>query len=158
MMRKWKMPHNMQSGALLVDLLPPTLIELLRTRVAAVLLRNAVPEEVTLRVTGALIDAVSYAFVGRNLALVSAGAGRPLSASANVLSIDVRDILKQAGIRGCWGMLGDEEEDGRIGIVTELEGIAQTALRVASGGGTAVMARTARITESRRRLGKIFRE
>jgi hypothetical protein len=157
-MRKLKMPHNMQNGQLLVDSLPVAVRDLLRMRVTAVLRHNAASEEVTSKVTSALIDAVSSAFVGRDMALVAAGAGRPMRVSSNVLSIDVADLLKQAGIRGCWLALGDEVEDGLIGVVAELEAIAQAALRVASGVNIGAMARPARITDARRRLGKIFRE
>jgi hypothetical protein len=157
-MHKWKMPHGMKNRELLIDSLPLVVINRLKTRVAAVLLRNQIANDVASKVISALIDAVSSAFVGRDLALVAAGAGRPMRASSNVLSIEVADLLKQAGIRGNWRMSGDEEWDGPIGIVAELEAIAQTALTDASGGNSGVMARPARITEAGRRLGKLFRE
>src|SRR5215831_5218358 len=117
--------------------------------------------------------------------LAAEGRGRPASVAA-FLSVNAADLLKKEGLRGNWLQLGDDEEDGPIGLVAELEAIAQTAFRQAthrlqrhlsgelrretelekvvcpdeSAGQSkqaGVMARPARISKARRILGKVFR-
>ena len=85
----------------------------------------------SLRIVNALFDEASWAFAGRNHKLIAEGRGRPVSGPANVLSVNVDDLLREHGLRGNWLQPGDDEEHGDIGLVAELEAIAQTAFREA---------------------------
>ena len=80
-----------------------------------------------------------------------------MSGPANLLSVNVTDLLREHGLRGNWLHPGDDEEHGTIGPVAELEAIAQTAFREACGDQAAVMARPARISKARKTLGKVHR-
>jgi hypothetical protein len=177
-MRKWKGKFGSAS-------LPPDVEEALRQRTRNVLGRYGVSDEVIARVVSALVDEVSWACAGREHKLDAEGRGRPASVAA-LLSVNVADLLKKEGLRGNWLQLGDDEEHGPIGLVAELEAIAQTALRQAThrlqrhlGGElrretelekvvcpdesveqseqAGVMARPARISKARKTLGKVRR-
>ena len=124
--------------------------------------------------------AVQYAFVGRDNQLISNKPGRPARAAQTLLAKEVPDILEKNGIRGNWMALGDDEEDGEIGVVALAESYAQSALSDAIGrhqqivdqaaideqNGTtiavnnakAVSARPARLSKAGRVLGKLIRE
>jgi hypothetical protein len=110
------------------------------------------------RVLQRVVDAVSYAYVGRDFRLEKDGRGRPPNVSKNILSCDISDSLRDAGIRGNWLAQGDVEEDGVPGLVAELEAIAQTYLGQACGKPSGVMARPARISDARKLLGCISRK
>lgn len=99
-----------------------------------------------------IVHEVSYAFAGRQHLLNANGAGRPPDGVAMLLSVNVADLLEKRGIQGNW-----QTWPGRAGPVTELEVIAQTALRLACGGAVGVLARPARISEARKALGKVHR-
>jgi hypothetical protein len=109
------------------------------------------------KIVSDLFDQVSWAYVERDYELVAEGPGRPVSGPANLLSVNVADLLAKYGVLGNWLRPGDDEEDGAIGPVAELEAICQTAFRVACGERAGVMARPARITEARKTLGKVHR-
>src|SRR5262249_15187161 len=108
-------------------------------------------------IIGEVIDEVSYAYAGRAHKLVRGGAGRPPNGPANLLSVNVADMLTRHGVRGNWQGLSDEDENGEIGPVAELEAVALTALQVACGAEVGAMARPARISEARKMLGKVHR-
>jgi len=148
-MRKW-------NGEFGVGSLPAEIEGALRQRSRNVLERHGVSNEVIGKVVSALFDEVSWAYAGRNHKLEAEGRGRPASVAA-LLSVNVADLLKKEGLRGNWRQLGDDEEDAPIGLVAELEAIAQTAFREACGDQAAVMARPARISEARKMLGKVHR-
>ena len=82
-----------------------------------------------------------------------------MSGMSNLLSINVAAVLERYGIKGNWLGLGDANEDGAMGLVAELEALAQTALSGACGSSPfGVMARPARISGARRKLGTVTRE
>lgn len=110
---------------------------------------QAIVEEIT--------NEVSWAFVGRNHKLERGGRGRPAEGVANLLSVNVADILMNHKIRGNWLGGGTEDEDGDMGIVAEVEAVALAALREACETPVGVMARPARISEGRKMLGKVER-
>jgi hypothetical protein len=177
-MRKWMGEFGSAS-------LPADIEDALRQRSRNVLGRYGVSDEVIDRVVSALVHEVSWACAGREYKLDAEGRGRPASVAA-LLSVNVADLLKKEGLRGNWLQLGDDKEHGPIGLVAELEAIAQTAFRQAThrlqrhlGGElprqtelekvvcsdesagqskqAGVMARPARISKARRILGKVFR-
>jgi hypothetical protein len=150
-MRKWKAKQR-GSGAL-----PDEIGRALRRRIRHVLERLGVSDEVIANIVSALFDQVSWAYVEREYELVAEGPGRSVSGPANFLSVNVADLLEEYGVLGNWLRPGDDEEHGAIGPVAELEAIAQTAFREACGEEVGVMARPARITEARKRLGKVHR-
>jgi hypothetical protein len=149
-MRKWKGKFGSAS-------LPAAVEEALRWRARSVLERHGVSDEIIGRVVDAIVDEVSFAYAGREHKLDPHGPGRPVSAPASLLSVNVADLLQKHGVRGNWLQLGDEKEHGAMGPVAELEAIAQTALRQACGKEAAVMARPARISKARKTLGKVHR-
>ena len=144
-MRKWK-------GKFSIGQLPPEIEKAFRRRSRNVLERYRISEEVIGKIVSDLIDQVSWAYVEREYKLEGEGPGRPVSAPACFLSVNVADLLKKHGVLGNWLRLGDDEEHGTIGPVAELEAIAQSAFRQAG-----VMARPARITKARKTLGKVHR-
>jgi hypothetical protein len=150
-MRKWN-AEEMGSGAL-----PAEIGGALRRRIGHVLERHGVPDEVIAKIDSALFDQVSWAYAERDYKLVAEGPGHPMSGAANLLSVNVDDLLREHGLRGNWRLPGDDEEQGPIGLVAELEAIAQTAFREACGEQAGVMARPARITEAHKMLGKVHR-
>ena len=154
-MRKWVHPRG--PGALSMESLPEGIERQLRERVVSVLERQGQTGDLIDRVSGRIVEVVSWAFAGREIQLTKGGPGRPPSASGNILSVDVADILGSEGVRGNWLAPGDEEEDGAIGIIAELEAIAQTAYKQACVAATGTTARPARVTEARKLLGKVTR-
>ena len=68
-----------------------------------------------------MVDEVSWTYAGSEHKLVTEGRGRSVSGPANLLSVNVDDLLKAHGLRGNWLKLGDDEEHGAIGLVAELE-------------------------------------
>jgi hypothetical protein len=148
-MRKW-------NGTIGIASLPAEIEEALRHRTRNVLRPHGVFDEVLDRIMSALVDEVSWACAGREHKLDAEGRGRPASVAA-LLSVNVADLLKKEGLRGNWLQPGDNEEDGRIGPVAELEAITQTAFREACGEQVGVMARPARISKASKTLGKVHR-
>ncbi len=155
-MRRWA--DKGRPGTLHIGSLPESVERQLRNRLASVLARHGQTSKAIDRVSQRIVEAVSWAYAGRNIQLTNDGPGRPPAASGNILSIDVADILSGEGVRGNWLAPGDEQEDGAIGLVAELEAIAQTAYKQASGADIGTAARPARVTEARKLLSKITRE
>ena len=56
----------------------------------------------------ALFDEVSWAYAGRNTSSTQRAAGRQASGPANLLSVNVDDLLTKHGLRGNWLQLCDE--------------------------------------------------
>jgi len=146
-MRKWK--GNFECGSL-----PDQISNDLEKWVKNALDRHSVPSPVADEILRELIDAVQYAYVGHEHKLEQTGAGRPLSGPANLLSVDVADLLSKYGIRGNWL---DTSWAGSTGLVAEMEAFAQTAFRQACGEAGGVLARPARISKARKALGKVHR-
>jgi hypothetical protein len=132
-------------------------MQTLRGRIENILDRHAVPFAKAQEIVEELTDEVSWAFVGREHKLERGGRGRPADGPANLLSVNVADILMKHKIRGSWLGGGTEEEDGQMGIVAELEAVSLAAFREACETEVGVMARPARISEARKMLGKIER-
>ena len=149
-MRKW-------SGEMGIASLPAEIEEALRRRIRHVLERHGVRDEVITKIVSALLDEVSWAYAGREHKLDAEGRGRPVSGPASVLSVNVDDLLREHGLRGNWLQPGDNEEQGAIGPIAEVEAIAQTAFREACDEQVASMARPARITKAHETLGKVRR-
>jgi hypothetical protein len=135
--------------------LPKEVEEELRRRTTNILNRHGLGDR--LDAVQELVDEVSWAFAGSNNELKRDGRGRPVDGPEKLLAVLIADVMMKHGIRGNWVGLGDKEEDGEIGIVAELESIAQSALRQAQGEDPSVTCRPARISESRKILGKVFR-
>jgi hypothetical protein len=146
-MRRWT--GNFESGSL-----PDQISNDFQKWVKNTLDRHSVPSPVADEILRELTDVVSFAYVGRKHKLEQTGAGRPLSGPANLLSVDVADLLSKYGIRGNWL---DTSWAGNTGLVAELEAIAQTTLRQACGDANGVAARPARISKARKALGKVHR-
>src|SRR5262245_28583696 len=149
-MRQWKGKPSSAS-------LPADVEEALKHRGKNVLERHGVADELIYKIVSALIDQVSWAYTEREYKLEAEGPGRPVSAPACLLSVNVADLLKEHGVLGNWLQPGVDEELGPIGPVAELEAIAQTAFREACGEQVGVMARPARISKARKTLGKVHR-
>jgi hypothetical protein len=150
-MRKLKGKANIEQG------LPAEIHKAFRLRSRNVLTRLGVADELIDKIVSDLVDQVSWAYVEREYKLVAEGPGRPVSAPACYLSVNLADLLKKHGVLGNWLRPGDDEEHGTIGAVAELEAIAQSAFREACGEQAGVMARPARITKARKTLGKVHR-
>jgi hypothetical protein len=149
-MRKWK-------GKFSIGQLPPEIEKAFRRRIRKVLERLGLADERIDKIVNDLVHQVSLAYVEREYKLVAEGPGHPVSGAANLLTVNVDDLLREHGLRGNWRLPGDDEEQGPIGLVAELEAIAQTAFREACGEQAGVMARPARITEAHKMLGKVHR-
>jgi hypothetical protein len=147
-MRKW-------IGMADVVSLPKTVEEQLRQRTANILNRHGYRDRFD--IVQELVDEVSFAFAGSNHELKRNGRGRPVDGPEKLLAVIIGDVLMKHGIRGNWVGIGDQEEDGEIGIVAELESIAQSAYRQSQGKDPGTICRPARITEGRKILGKVFR-
>jgi hypothetical protein len=149
-MRKW-------IGEFGIGSLPAEIEEALRRRSRHVLERHGVADEVIGNIVNDLVHQVSLAYVEREYKLVAEGPGRPVSASANLLSVNVDDLLREHGLQGNWLKPGDDKEHGTIGPAAELEAYALGAFREACGDQAAVMARPARISKAHKTLGKVHR-
>jgi hypothetical protein len=149
-MRRW-------TGKLGSGSLEDKTVKTLRGRIENILDRHAVPSAAAQEIVEELTDEVSWAFAGREHKLQRGGRGRPADGPANLLSVNVADILMKHKIRGSWLGAGTEEEDGQMGIVAELEAVALAAFREACETEVGVLARPARISEARKMLGKIKR-
>ena len=123
-MRKW-------TGEMGIASLPSEIEKALRRRSRNVLERHGVSDEVIGKIVNDLVHQVSWAYAERKYKLDAEGPGRPASGPANLLSVNVADLLRKHGVRGNWLKLGDDKENGPIGPVAELEAIAQTAFREA---------------------------
>lgn len=146
-MRKWT--GSFESGSL-----PDHISDDFQKWVGNALHRHGVPPADAQEILRELTDVVSFAYVGRNHKLEQPGAGRPLNGTANLLSVELADVLSKYGIRGNWL---DPSWAGNTGLVAELEAMAQTALRQACGDVNGIAARPARITKARKTLGKVHR-
>jgi hypothetical protein len=104
-----------------------------------------------------IVDEVSWALAGSKHQLKQGERGRPVNAPEKLLAVLVPEVLKKHGVRGNWLGTGDDEEDGVMGTVAELEAVAQAALRQARNQDRGTMSRPARTSEARRILGKVFR-
>jgi hypothetical protein len=155
-MRKWVNPGG--PGTISCGTLPSEIEEQLRRRTTNVLKRHGQTCDVIDKVVPRIFDAVSYAFAGRNLRFEKQGPGRPADVAGNILSSEVASVLGNAGLRGNWLAPGDAEEDGAPGLVAELEAIAQSAYKKASGSTAGTASRPARISEAKKLLGKITQE
>ncbi|WP_426437532.1 hypothetical protein [Bradyrhizobium genosp. P] len=100
-----------------------------------------------------LVDEISWAFAGSGHALKRTGRGRPVDGAEKLLAVRVPEILRGHGVRGNW-LEGDA---GEIGIVAELEAVAQAALRQARKEQRETHSRPARTSEAGRILGKVHR-
>ena len=150
-MRKW-------IGEFAIEALPSEIGEALRRRIRNVLERHGVSNAIIGSVVSDLFDQVSWAYVERKYKFVAEGPGRPVSAPASLLAVNVADLLQKHGVRGNWLQLVDEEEYGAMGPVAEIEAIAQTAFREVCGEQAAATARPARISKARKTLGKVHRK
>jgi hypothetical protein len=146
-MRKW-------TGSFERGSLPDQISDDFQRWVSNILNRHAVPSADAKEILRELTDVVSFAYVGRKHKLEQPGAGRPLNGAANLLSVEVADVLSKYGIRGNWL---DSSWAGNTGLVAELEAMAQSALRQACGEVNGVAARPARISRARKTLGKVHR-
>ena len=149
-MRKW-------TGEMCIASFPAKIEGVLRRRIGHVLERHGVPDEVIGNIVNDLVHQVSWAHAERDFKLDAEGPGRPVSGTANLLSVNVDDLLGKHGVRGNWLQPGDDKEDGTIGPVAELEAYALGAFREACGEQARVMARPARITRAHKTLGKVHR-
>ena len=134
--------------------LPETVEEQLWRRAAKILERHGHSDR--LDIVRELVDEVSFAFAGSNHELKRHGRGRPVDSPEKLLAVRIADVLMKHEIRGNWVGPGDHEEDGEMGIVAEIEAIAQSALSEAQGGDPGVMCRPARLSDGRKLLGKVF--
>jgi hypothetical protein len=134
--------------------LPEAVEKQLRQRTANILNRHGHSDR--LDIVQELVDEVSWAFAGSNHELKRDGRGRPVDGPEKLLAVRIADVLMKHEIRGNWVGLGDHEEDGQMGIVAEVEAIALSALREAQGADPSVTCRPARISESRKILGKVI--
>jgi hypothetical protein len=148
-MRKW-------TGDFAIASLPDKIEGQLTRRSENVLKRHNVPTTTVERIAGELIHEVSFAYAARSYTLKGGRGPRP-DAPSNVLSVNIADLLASHGLRGNWLNAGDDEEDGQMGMVAELEAIAQSAFRTARGDETGTMVRPARISNARKTLGKVHR-
>ena len=123
-MRKWE-------GSLGSRSLSDKAMKVLRGRIENILTRHAVPPAKADHIIGELAHEISCGFAGHEHTLGGGGRGRPAGGPANLLSVGVADVLRKHQIGGSWLGGGTEEEDGQMGIVAELEAVAQTALREA---------------------------
>jgi hypothetical protein len=129
----------------------------LRRRSNAVLKRHFVSDKEIPKIVDGLVEIVSKAVAGSNLKLVAKGPGRPVHAAATLLAVDVDDWLREHGLRGNRVRYDGDGELSSIGLIAEIWGIAQTALRLACGEATAAKERPARICDARKILGQVHR-
>jgi hypothetical protein len=155
-MRRWINPGR--PGTISPDTLPDKIEGQLRRRTANVLRRHGQTDDIIDKVVPRIVDAVSYAFAGRNLRFEKQGPGRRAGVAGNILSFEVANVLGNVGLRGNWLAPGDTEEDGAPGLVAEVEAIAQSAYKEASGSTAGTVSRPARISEANKLLGKVTRE
>jgi hypothetical protein len=131
--------------------LPEEIEEDLRTRSANILDRHGLGDR--LDIVQELVDEVSWAFAGSEHELKRTGRGRPVDGTEKLVAVLVPDMLSKHGIRGNW-LQGDA---GEIGIVAELEAVAQASLRHSRKEDRETTSRPARTTEARKLLGKVHR-
>ena len=135
--------------------LPKAVEEELRRRTMKILDRHGLGDQTD--IVQEIVDEVSWALAACKHELKRGNRGRPVNAPEKLVAVLVPDVLNKHGVRGNWLSTGDDEEEGGMGIVAELEAVAQAALRQARSQECETMSRPARISESRKILGKVFR-
>ena len=149
-MRQWSGPAGIIG-------LPEDVEQRATIRCRNVLVRHGVAADQLDELVQKLIHELGFALAADKHELGAGARGPRLHGSANVLSVVVADILGEYDIRGNWLLPGDEEEDGLMGPVAEIEAVLQSALGEACGGEGVAMARPARISNARKTLGKVHR-
>lgn len=125
--------------------------EELRQRTTNILDRHGLGDR--LDIVQELVDEVSWALAASGHKLARSGRGRPVDGPEKLVAVLVPEILKKHGVRGNW-LQGDS---GEIGLVAELEAVAQAALRRARKQERETMSRPARTSEARGILGNVHR-
>jgi hypothetical protein len=144
-MYKWSRAHGCAS-------LPPEAEKAVRDRITNILERHGLTDPLDL--LEALVDEISWAFAGTAHQLKREGRGRPVDGAEKLLAARIPQVLKDHGVRGNW-LQGD---DGEIGIVSEIEAVAQGALRQARKQERQTMSRPARTSDARKLLGNVYRD
>lgn len=129
--------------------LKPEVEEELRRRIINILDRHSLSDR--LDVVQELVDETSWALAASEHKLTRGGRGRPVDGPEKLLAVRVPEILQRHGVRGNWR----QGDDGDLGIVAELEAVAQAALRQARNQERETMSRPARSSEARKLLGEM---
>jgi hypothetical protein len=147
----WKIKHT-------VDYEPPSnpehLVEL-RSRLERTLQRHGLTGDVRDRIKSRVIRAVEYPAYGNGISAEHIGRGRPPDYGSQLLASEIRQIFLEEGLSGN----SLRSDDDKIGVVAEVEAIAQTARKVVWGipHAQGVSARPARITAAQASVGPVKR-
>lgn len=147
----WKIQHS-------VDYEPPSnpkhLIKF-RTRVDKTLRRRGFTDDVAKRLQSRIVRAVESPSYGNGISAEHIGRGRPPDYGSQLLASEIKQIFLEEGISGN----SLRSDDDKIGIVAEIEAIAQTARKVVWGipHAQGVSARPARITAAQASVGPVKR-
>jgi hypothetical protein len=119
----------------------------LRRRTTKILERHGLGDR--LDIVQELVDEVSWAFAASEHKLTRNGRGGPIDGPEKLLAVLVPEILKGHGMRGN-RLQGD---DGAIGMVAELEAVAEATLRRARTEDAKTISRPARTSGAQETRG-----
>lgn len=148
--KKWKIEPIVDA-----NFVPPHIVAELRLRVSSILRTRGFTKDVCDRIINAVADAVAHPIYGNGITVEQTGRGRPADIGAQMLSSEISGIFRTENIRG--NSLRSEEDN--IGVIAEVEAVAQTARKLSNGETLAagVMARPARISGAEASVGPVSR-
>ncbi len=147
----WKIEH-------IVDYKPPSNPEYfakLRSQLDEALRRHGRTDDVRIRVKKRIVRAVENPSYGNGISAQHIGRGRPPDYGSQMLASEIRQIFLEESISGN----SLRSDDDKIGVVAEVEAIAQTARKIVWSilPEQGVSARPARITAAHASVGPVTR-
>lgn len=147
----WKIEH-------IVDYEPPSNPEYLvrlRSHVGEALRRHGITDDVHKRLKSRIVRTVENPSYGNGISAEHTGRGRPPDYGSQMLASEIKQIFLEEGLSGN----SLRSDDDKIGVVAEIEAIAQTARKIVWGIPLkqGVSARPARITTSQASVGPVTR-
>ncbi len=141
-----------------VDYVPPSnpeYLKKLRSQLDEALGRHGLTDDAHKRVKSRIVRAVENPSFGNGISVEHTGRGRPPDYGGLMLSSEIKQIFQEEGISGN----SLRSDDDKIGVVAEIEAIAQTARRIVWGLPLqkGVCARPARITAAQASVGPVTR-
>jgi hypothetical protein len=121
--------------------------------VRGILERHGLPPDVLEQLPRGVTDAVEGSLFWNGLTFESTGAGRPVDAAGQLLSSEINQLFRSRGIVGN----SLRSEDDEIGVIAEVEAVAQTMRKQELGAKVGVMARPARISTALGSIGAVER-
>lgn len=142
----------------IVDYIPPSDLKhlvKLKAQIDEALRRHGITDDARRRLKSRIVRAVEHPSYGNGISFEHKTRGRPPDFGAMMLAAEINEIFLEEDIAGN----SLRSDDDKIGVIAEIEAIAQTARKVVWGVPLkqGVSARPARLTTSSASLGPVTR-